>query len=98
MTVRAFVLIQTEIEVAKTADVVAALKKLGSEIQSVDRVTGPYDTIVVIEVDTLDKIDVRSLREAVAIGAVSGLRMVNAEEWPGHRTAEEVEKIKNQSR
>jgi len=42
MTVRAFVLIQTEIEVA---------------IQSVDRVTGPYDTIVVIEVDTLDKID-----------------------------------------
>jgi len=50
------------------------------------------------EYDTLDKIDVRSLREAVAIGAVSGLRMVNAEEWPGHRTAEEVEKIKNQSR
>ena len=57
MTVRAFVLIQTEIEVAKTADVVAALKKLGSEVQSVDRVTGPYDTIVVIEVDTMDKID-----------------------------------------
>ncbi|MBA7501295.1 hypothetical protein ES704_04057 [subsurface metagenome] len=57
MTNRAFVLIQTEIEVAKTADVVAALKKLGSEIQSVDRVTGPYDTIVVIEVNTLDKID-----------------------------------------
>ncbi len=47
MTVRAFVLIQTEIEVAKTADVVAALKKLGSEVQSVDRVTGPCDTIVV---------------------------------------------------
>ncbi len=57
MTVRAFVLIQTEIEVAKTADVVAALKKLRSEVQSVDRVTGPYDTIVVIEVDTMDKID-----------------------------------------
>ncbi len=57
MTVRAFVLIQTEIEVAKTADVVAALKKLGSEVQSVDSVTGPYDTIVVIEVDTMDKID-----------------------------------------
>ncbi len=57
MMVRAFVLIQTEIEVAKTADVVAALKKLGSEVQSVDRVTGSYDTIVVIEVDTTDKID-----------------------------------------
>ncbi len=57
MMVRAFVLIQTEIEVAKTADVVEALKKLGSEVKSVDRVTGPYDTIVVIEVDTMDKID-----------------------------------------
>lgn len=57
MTVRAFVLIQTEIEVAKTADVVAALKKLGSEVQSVDSVTGPYDIIVVIEVEIMDEID-----------------------------------------
>ena len=57
MPVKAFVLIQTEIEVAKTPEVVTALKKLGSEVQSVDRVTGPYDTIVVIEVDTMDKID-----------------------------------------
>jgi len=40
-----------------TPEVVTALKKLGSEVQSVDRVTGPYDTIVVIEVDTMDKID-----------------------------------------
>jgi aminopeptidase YwaD len=43
------------------------------------------------EYDTLDKIDARSLREAVAIGAVSGSRMANAEEWPGHRSAKEVE-------
>ncbi|MFB0558837.1 MAG: M28 family peptidase [Candidatus Bathyarchaeia archaeon] len=44
--------------------------------------------------DTLDKIDIRSLREVVAIGAVSGLRMTNADEWPGHRSSEEVEEIK----
>jgi len=35
--------------------------------------------------DTLDKIDLRSMREATTIGAISGLRMVNAEEWPAHR-------------
>lgn len=50
------------------------------------------------EYDTLDKIDARSLREAVAIGAVSGLRMANAEDWPGHRSAEEVEEIKDRAR
>jgi len=48
MPVKAFVLIQTEIEVAKTADVVAALKKLGREVKSVDSVTGPYDIIVAV--------------------------------------------------
>ena len=57
MEVKAFVLIQTEIEAAKTADVVVALKKLGREVKSVDRVTGPYDIIVVIEVETMDNID-----------------------------------------
>ena len=57
MVAKAFVLIQTEIEVAKTADVVAALKKLGRKVKSVDSVTGPYDIIVVIEVETRDEID-----------------------------------------
>jgi len=38
--------------------------------------------------DTLDKIDVRSLREVVAIGFVSGLRMANAVEWPRHRSGQ----------
>jgi uncharacterized protein with GYD domain len=52
MGVRAFVLIQTEIEAAKTAEVVVALKELGGEIKSVDSVTGPYDIIGVIEVDS----------------------------------------------
>ena len=57
MAVKAFVLIQTEIELAKTPDVVAALKQLRREVKSVDSVTGPYDIIGVIEVETMDKID-----------------------------------------
>jgi len=57
MAEKAFVLIQTEIEVAKTADVVAALKKLGRKVKSVDSVTGSYDIIGVIEVETKDEID-----------------------------------------
>ena len=57
MPVKAFVLIQTEIEVAKAPDVVAALKQLRREVKSVDSVTGPYDIIGVIEVETMDKID-----------------------------------------
>ena len=57
MAKKAFVLIQTEIEVAKTADVVAALKKLGRKVKSVDPVTGPYDIIILIEVETKNEID-----------------------------------------
>lgn len=45
MTVKAFVLIQTEIEIAKIAEVVAGLKQLGLEVKMVDSVTGPYDVI-----------------------------------------------------
>jgi len=47
--------------------------------------------------DTLDKIDPRSLREAVAIGAVSGYRMMNEESWPAHRSQEEVDLLRNRS-
>ncbi|UCH57455.1 MAG: M28 family peptidase [Candidatus Bathyarchaeota archaeon] len=46
--------------------------------------------------DTLDKIDPRSLRDAVAIGAVSGYRMMNAESWPSHRGPEEVERYRDE--
>jgi Iap family predicted aminopeptidase len=42
--------------------------------------------------DTVDKIDIRSLREVITIGAISGYRMVNAIDWPKHRTPEEIEK------
>lgn len=44
--------------------------------------------------DTVDKIDIRHMREAAVIGAVSGLRMLNAEKWPKHRTIEEMKKLK----
>lgn len=47
--------------------------------------------------DTLDKIDMRSLRECIIIGVVSGVRMANAEDWPRHRTAEEVKKFRRPS-
>ena len=56
MAVRAFVLIQTEIEVARTDEVAAAPKNLGGEVKSVDSVTGPYDIIVEIEEDTVNEI------------------------------------------
>ncbi len=35
--------------------------------------------------DTLDKIDLRSLREAITIGAISSYRMANVDTWPSHR-------------
>jgi hypothetical protein len=41
--------------------------------------------------DTVDKIDLRALREVITIGAISGYRMANAEDWPKHRSAEKIE-------
>ena len=49
--VSAFVLIQTEIEVARTKEVVTALRQLGG-IKSADMVTGPYDIILQVEGET----------------------------------------------
>jgi len=56
MAVKAFVLIQTEIEVARVKEVVAALKQLGSEVKSADPVTGPYDIIAEVEEETPEQI------------------------------------------
>jgi len=67
MTAKAFVLIETTM--GKTREVVAALKELGKEIKSADSVTGPYDIIVVIELETIDKID----KVIDKIHAVSGV-------------------------
>jgi len=57
MSVKVFLLIETEIEAAKTAEVAVALKRLGREVKSVDCVTGPYDIIATVEVDTIDQIN-----------------------------------------
>jgi len=53
--VRGFVLIQTEIEVASTKEVVTALRQLGG-IKSADAVTGPYDIILQVEGETPEEI------------------------------------------
>jgi Iap family predicted aminopeptidase len=47
--------------------------------------------------DTLDKIGPRSLKEVVAIGAVSGYRIMNAESWPAHRGPDEVANLKKRT-
>ena len=56
MSVRAFVLIQTEIEIAKATDVVTALRQLGPGVKSADGVTGPYDIIAELEAESLSDI------------------------------------------
>lgn len=45
-------LIQTEVEIARTAEVVAELKQLGREVKMADSVTGPYDVIAEVEGET----------------------------------------------
>ena len=56
MAVKAFILIQTEIEVARTTEVVAALRQLGPEVKIVDLVTGPYDIIAEVEEETPEEL------------------------------------------
>lgn len=41
--------------------------------------------------DTVDKIDLRHLRDVAAIGALSGVRILKAVDWPKHRSREEIE-------
>jgi DNA-binding Lrp family transcriptional regulator len=50
---KAFVLV--EVAVGKTKEVATVLKQL-KDIKSVDLVTGPYDIIVIIETESLNKI------------------------------------------
>ena len=53
MTAKAYVLIETQ--VGKTKDVVEAIRGVEGVI-SVDAVTGPYDTIAVVQRETLNEI------------------------------------------
>ena len=53
MAAKAFILIETQ--VSKNREVTAALKRIKG-ISSVDPVTGPYDVIATIEVESLSEI------------------------------------------
>jgi len=44
--------------------------------------------------DTVDKISLRHLQDDVAIGAVSTMRILASEDWPGHRGGAEVAELK----
>jgi len=47
------------------------------------------------EYDTVDKISLKSLQDDVAIGAISAMRILASDDWPEHRSLEEVEELKN---
>ena len=50
MTIRAFILVQTES--GKAREVISALAQL-EKVKSADQVTGPYDVIIVVEGENL---------------------------------------------
>ncbi len=57
MTARGYVLIEAEVGRSKgVGDAVVSLKHADARVTSVDTVTGPYDVIVQIEADDLDKL------------------------------------------
>ena len=45
------------------------------------------------EYDTVDKISPRSLQDDVAIGAISTMRILASDDWPKHRSTEEVKTL-----
>ena len=57
MAVRAYVLIEAEVGRSKgVGEAIVGLKHSEAKIAGVDTVTGPYDVIVQIEADDLDKL------------------------------------------
>ena len=57
MAVRGYILIEAEVGHAKSVgEAVVALKHADARVASVDTVTGPYDVIVQLEADDLDKL------------------------------------------
>ena len=57
MTVRGYVLIEGEVGQAKrVGELVKALSHTDAKVISVDTVTGPFDVIVQLEADDLDKL------------------------------------------
>jgi DNA-binding Lrp family transcriptional regulator len=57
MAVRAYVLIEAEVGRSKgVGEAIVALKHADAKVAGVDTVTGPYDVIVQVEADDLDKL------------------------------------------
>jgi DNA-binding Lrp family transcriptional regulator len=57
MAVRGYVLIEAEVGHSKgVGEAVLAMKHKDARVSSVDTVTGPYDVIVQMEADDLDKL------------------------------------------
>ena len=57
MTVHGYVLIEAEVGKARAiSDTLARFKSADAEIVAVDTVTGPYDVIVQLEAEDLDKL------------------------------------------
>ena len=57
MTVRGYVLIETEVGKAKAVgEAVKKVKHADAKVSAVDVVTGPFDVVVQLEADDLDKL------------------------------------------
>ena len=57
MAVRAYVLIEAEVGRSKgVGEAIVSLRHTDAKVASVDTVTGPYDVIVQMEADDLDKL------------------------------------------
>ncbi len=57
MTVRGYVLIEAEVGKAKTVgEAMSRLQRADARVVNVDTVTGPFDVIVQLEADDLDKL------------------------------------------
>ena len=65
MAVRGYVLIEAEVGHSKgVGEAVAALKHPDARVTSVDTVTGPYDVIVQMEADDIDKLS-KAITDAI---------------------------------
>lgn len=65
MAVRGYVLIEAEVGKAKAVgDAITAVKYGDAKVISVDTVTGPFDVIVQLEADDLDKLG-RGITEGI---------------------------------
>ena len=79
MTIRAFLLIQTESGKAK--EVVSALEQLEG-VKSADQVTGPYDVITVIEGESLIDIGDSINSQIQPISYISRVVSCMSLNWP----------------